>query len=241
MSVISTAAFDFFADLMKNNNKAWFDKNRKRYDASVQKPMKALAASLTAPVTTILPDFSGKAKISRINNDIRFHKNKPPYKEHMWIAFKPEGDFVAEMFTGISENGWSAGVGLHGQKKDEINLWRENLLKHTDLWRAYTNSFNSVDKLQIHYGDPYKKPLYPDIPEDIYELVQARGAWMFTNTTRKFSANPESDVFNAICRMLPAYMFMTVSSTKLTTALKALGSDIPAPDKASAKIWKAVQ
>ena len=80
---IGTESFQFMKDLWDNNNKSWFDENRKRYEKVLRNPMKELAEDLSGPISIILPEFTGKVKVSRINNDIRFSPNKPPYKEHM--------------------------------------------------------------------------------------------------------------------------------------------------------------
>ncbi|HNR54889.1 MAG TPA: DUF2461 family protein, partial [Flavobacteriales bacterium] len=73
---------DFFKDLAKNNNKEWFDANRKRYEASVKEPFTAFVAEAIKRIgkhdkaVRIEP----KEAIFRINRDIRFSKDKTPYK-----------------------------------------------------------------------------------------------------------------------------------------------------------------
>ena len=72
----------FFKDLAKNNNKEWFDANRKRYEASVKKPFEAFVAEAIKRIAkhdkTIR--IEPKEAIFRINKDIRFSKDKTPYK-----------------------------------------------------------------------------------------------------------------------------------------------------------------
>lgn len=72
----------FFKELAANNNKEWFDTNRKRYETSVKKPFVEFVAAVIKEVgkhdknVTIEP----KEAIFRINRDIRFAKDKTPYK-----------------------------------------------------------------------------------------------------------------------------------------------------------------
>jgi len=40
MKTLGSETFQFMADLWENNNKAWFDENRKRYESEVRKPLK---------------------------------------------------------------------------------------------------------------------------------------------------------------------------------------------------------
>ncbi|MBL7952300.1 MAG: DUF2461 domain-containing protein [Flavobacteriales bacterium] len=72
----------FFKDLAKNNNKEWFDANRKRYEASVKKPFEAFVAEVIKQVAKHDRNvrIEPKEAIFRINRDIRFSKDKTPYK-----------------------------------------------------------------------------------------------------------------------------------------------------------------
>lgn len=72
----------FFKDLAKNNNKEWFDTNRKRYEQSVKKPFEAFVAEVIKRVQKLDPNVKIEPKdaIFRINRDIRFSKDKTPYK-----------------------------------------------------------------------------------------------------------------------------------------------------------------
>lgn len=72
----------FFKDLAKNNNKEWFDANRKRYETSVKKPFEAFVAEVIKQVAKHDKNvrIEPKEAIFRINRDIRFSKDKTPYK-----------------------------------------------------------------------------------------------------------------------------------------------------------------
>ncbi|HZH99161.1 MAG TPA: DUF2461 domain-containing protein, partial [Fimbriimonadaceae bacterium] len=72
----------FLSELAGNNNKEWFEANRKRYEASVKKPMLEFAAEMIERMRevdseiTVLP----KNAVFRIHRDTRFSKDKSPYK-----------------------------------------------------------------------------------------------------------------------------------------------------------------
>ena len=72
----------FFKDLAKNNNKEWFDANRKRYEDSVKRPFEAFVGELIKRIAKLDPLIGPEPKdaIFRINKDIRFSKDKTPYK-----------------------------------------------------------------------------------------------------------------------------------------------------------------
>lgn len=72
----------FFKDLAKNNNKEWFDANRKRYEQSVKEPFAAFVAEAIKRIAKHdkAVRIEPKDAIFRINRDIRFSKDKTPYK-----------------------------------------------------------------------------------------------------------------------------------------------------------------
>jgi len=82
-------SFLFFEELAHNNQKAWFDSNRARYDQHVVGAFRGLLAALTPSLLKLNPHFEvgGKTNgsFSRINRDIRFSKDKSPYKSNYYL------------------------------------------------------------------------------------------------------------------------------------------------------------
>ena len=68
------AALDFYDDLEMDNTKSFWTAHKDTYDTAVKAPMAALVAALE-------PEF-GKAKLFRPYRDVRFAKDKTPYKTH---------------------------------------------------------------------------------------------------------------------------------------------------------------
>jgi uncharacterized protein (TIGR02453 family) len=83
----------FLRSLARNNNREWFEKNKRRYEESVKEPMLALLGSLALRVKKIDPDLAIEPRSSmyRIYRDIRFSKDKTPYKTHVAAAFTFSG------------------------------------------------------------------------------------------------------------------------------------------------------
>ena len=77
-------ALDWFDGLAADNSKAWFHANRPVYDEAVRSPMEDLVDDLT-------PEF-GEMRVSRPNRDIRFSKDKTPYKLEIYARTRrPDG------------------------------------------------------------------------------------------------------------------------------------------------------
>jgi uncharacterized protein (TIGR02453 family) len=92
---INSETFRFFRDLSCNNAKEWMDENRELYQSSVVQPPLGLLEELTPAVRKLYPGFdvSGRTGVnfSRINRDIRFAKDKTPYRPQMYLIFPPRG------------------------------------------------------------------------------------------------------------------------------------------------------
>lgn len=91
--MIKTETFNFLLDLKENNNKEWFDENRKRYK-EVRKDIIAVTDRLLEGMTEFDPSLQGvepKDCLFRINRDVRFSKNKAPYKTNFGISIAKGG------------------------------------------------------------------------------------------------------------------------------------------------------
>jgi uncharacterized protein (TIGR02453 family) len=94
------AAQRFFRDLGRNNNKAWFEQHREVYETAVRVPLKALVEAIDVRLATLAPEITGDPKRSlfRINRDIRFSKDKSPYKTNAgcWFYHRDAGRGVGQ-------------------------------------------------------------------------------------------------------------------------------------------------
>lgn len=94
MSHLKENYSQFFKDLAPNNNSEWFNENRKRYEKDVKIPFHNLVTELITQLTKIDKNIEGTKPsdcIFRINRDIRFSKDKTPYKISMSAAIAPGG------------------------------------------------------------------------------------------------------------------------------------------------------
>ena len=91
-SQLSVQTLDFLRDLVQNNNREWFQANRARYDAA-KSEFEGFVGRLLQGIEAFqpLPNTSVKDCIFRINRDIRFSKDKAPYKKNLAAAVGPGG------------------------------------------------------------------------------------------------------------------------------------------------------
>ena len=106
------AALRFLRDLARNNEKVWFEANRDRYEREVREPMRQLVEALDARLGSIAPEIVGDPKRSmfRIYRDVRFSRDKAPYKTNVgaWLYHRDAGRAV-----GTAGEGGGAGFYLH--------------------------------------------------------------------------------------------------------------------------------
>lgn len=83
----------FLRKLKTNNNREWFGGHKSEYDDFVKLPMQSLIAALKPLVIKFAPeiDMNPRRSMFRIYRDIRFSRNKAPYKTHVAAVFHPKG------------------------------------------------------------------------------------------------------------------------------------------------------
>ena len=109
------AALDFYDDLEMDNTKSFWDAHKATYNEAVKAPMTAL--------TDALSDEFGQAKIFRPYRDVRFSKDKQPYKTHQG-AFVPLGP-ACGWYVEISARGVRTGSGFYEASSPNLARIRE--------------------------------------------------------------------------------------------------------------------
>ena len=94
--MLQVATIKFLKDLKKNNNKEWFDKNRKVYEAAKADYIEFVTLVLEElkKKDATLETLEAKKCVFRINRDVRFSKDKSPYKTNMGAGFSKGGKMV---------------------------------------------------------------------------------------------------------------------------------------------------
>ncbi len=85
--------FSFLSDLAKNNDREWFQANKARYEEHVKAPLLSLIEDIEAPLMKVSPHLVADpspvgGSMFRIYRDVRFSKDKRPYKTHAALQFR---------------------------------------------------------------------------------------------------------------------------------------------------------
>jgi uncharacterized protein (TIGR02453 family) len=97
-NMVAKSTFDFLKSLKKNNNKEWFDRNKDKYLAA-KEDIENLVATLIKAFSKFDKKLAGlqpKDCTFRIYRDVRFSKDKRPYKTNMGASINPGGKKMEE-------------------------------------------------------------------------------------------------------------------------------------------------
>lgn len=85
MKYFKQETLSFLRKLIKNNNQEWFNANKEVYKKEIEVPFKTFISDLIIELQPYIPELSIEAKecIFRIYKDVRFSKDKTPYKNHV--------------------------------------------------------------------------------------------------------------------------------------------------------------
>jgi len=118
--IFTRDTFRFFYDLARNNRKEWMDAHRDRYQSGVVQPFRRLLEELSPAIMRLDPNVGVGPSFSRINRDIRFAKDKTPYRPQMYLKFCPQfsgpGE-TGELYVGLSAKTCTIGFRIYGGSK----------------------------------------------------------------------------------------------------------------------------
>ena len=147
-SGLKPIARDFFKNLAKNNNKEWFTENKTTYENEVREPIKSLVSDLSKVFfDENIPYIADPKKaLFRINRDIRFSKDKSPYKTNMGAFFpytlhstttRPVESLG--LYFHFEENSCFIAGGIHMPMPPTLKTLRETI---ADNWKEFEQILN---------------------------------------------------------------------------------------------------
>jgi uncharacterized protein (TIGR02453 family) len=125
----------FFKDLAANNNRDWFHENKSRYESSVKKPFELFVQDLIKTVQTHDKSIQIKPSeaIFRINRDIRFSKEKTPYKLNCSAVIAAGGrksPGASGLYVECGPEKLAIAGGVYAPEKEQLLMIRSYIAKH---------------------------------------------------------------------------------------------------------------
>ena len=133
-------ALPFFEALKFHQSREWFEENRRLYESDVLAPMVALIGDLTATFAKrkIPLRGDGKRSIFRLNRDIRFSKDKSPYKTHAGAVMTRSGSKKDNglLYIHIDPTGCFTAAGFYMPEAPALAKLRKAILAHPNKAKA---------------------------------------------------------------------------------------------------------
>jgi uncharacterized protein (TIGR02453 family) len=134
-------ALEFLRGLEKNNRREWFEPRKQIYEERVRAPMLELVAALNACMRAFAPEFAIEPEraVYRIYRDIRFSRDKTPYKTHIAASFTRRGfekHAGAGYYFSVSAKEIEVAGGVYMPSPEELRAIRLHLVEnHAELNR----------------------------------------------------------------------------------------------------------
>lgn len=164
--MISKDSLQFLEDLKKNNNRDWFLANKKRYEAYKAEYHQLVGAFLDVlkPKDPGLKLLEVKNCTFRVNRDIRFSKDKSPYKTHMgmWFNTSTNSGHGPGYYIHIEKGQSFIAGGFYQPEAHELKKFRKEIaFFHEDL-EAIIND----KKFKTVFGDLDRENALKTAPKD---------------------------------------------------------------------------
>jgi uncharacterized protein (TIGR02453 family) len=111
---------EWFSGLEADNSKEYFAARRDYFEESVRGQMEAL-------LTELAKELGGQARMFRQNRDVRFSRDKSPYKTNTYGVVYGSGIAAQGLYASISAGGLVAGSGYHAMARDQLDRYREHV------------------------------------------------------------------------------------------------------------------
>ena len=156
--MLQASTLKFLRDLKKNNNREWFETNRKKYETA-KADFEALVASVLEKMSKTndtIAHLTPKECVFRINRDVRFSKDKSPYKTNMAMYISKGGKKV--MNAGYYFHGEPGvafvGGGVWMPMSPELKKIRQEIDYNWDEFKSIIES----KKFKAAFGDLEREP-----------------------------------------------------------------------------------
>lgn len=162
----------FFKTLAANNHKEWFDVNRKTYETVVREPFKVFIGDVIKAVHSIDSEITIEPKdaIFRINRDVRFSKDKTPYKLFNSAIISKTGrkdKSYPGMYLELNPERLVIYGGIYMPNKEQIVKMRDYIIQNNEQLEKILNASAFKDSYAVILGDKYKR-----LPKEILEHAE---------------------------------------------------------------------
>ena len=156
---------EFLSGIAANNDKSWFEAHRGLYEAGYVAPARAFVATVGPRLREISPKVQFEPKVNgslgRINRDIRFSKDKRPYKTHLDLWFwhgDRKGWECPGFWFRLTPDRLTLGTGMHGMHGEVLESFRQSVI-HPRSAKALLSAVEAATAAGYEVGEQTRKLL----------------------------------------------------------------------------------
>jgi len=157
--------FGFLKELKQNNNREWFTDNKERYRSVVQEPLLRFISDFSEPLHGISREFVADPRptggsMFRIYRDVRFAKDKSPYKTHAAAQFRHRGGRDAHapaFYLHLEPGNVFVGAGSWHPDGASVALIRTAIAENPKGWQKIVEN-PDFSKSHTLVGESLKRP-----------------------------------------------------------------------------------
>lgn len=158
--------FKFFKELSANNNREWFNDNKPRFRASVQEPLAAFVEAMAPRLKKVSKHFVANPSLNggsvfRIYKDVRFSKDKTPYKTHGAVHFRHalgKDAHAPGFYVHLDPKEIFYGGGIWHPPSPALLQIRETIRDKAGIWKKATTSAAFIKRFDGVHGDGLTRP-----------------------------------------------------------------------------------
>ncbi|MBL4908311.1 MAG: DUF2461 domain-containing protein [Sneathiella sp.] len=155
----------FYEELGQNNDRSWFNVNKQRYKDVVVYPMSDFISEVAPHLEAIAPFYVADPRptggsMFRIYRDVRFSKNKTPYKEHAACQFRHQAGKDAHapgFYLHIDTKSVRFGGGVWMPPSPKLKLIRQHIDENQDKWQSIITDSDFLRSFHGVNGDSLKR------------------------------------------------------------------------------------
>ncbi len=175
--MLKAELISYLKDLNENNNRAWFEANKKRYETQVKAPFEAFIAACLARFEAdgheLAANVQAKNCIFRIYRDIRFSADKTPYKNHVSAVISPTGrkdDDTSGIYIEVAYGRLFIASGVYSPTPEQLKQIRAHILNNNERFEELL----AAADFKTFYGGEIRGEKNKRLPSELQKAAETQ-------------------------------------------------------------------
>ncbi|PWS27474.1 TIGR02453 family protein [Pedobacter yonginense] len=213
--MLKKETLNFIKEVAENNNREWFAENKSRYEEA-KTDVLALVASIIPELAKVDPALSAEAdpkkSLMRIYRDVRFSKNKDPYKTNFGIWFSTKkGSNEPGYYLHIQPGSSFLAGGYWMPEAPHLKLIRQEIDYNVEDFKEIINNKDFKDNFKLGVGNSLKnapKGYDPTDPNIEFLKLKSFEATMALSDAEFFKPNLINKLISSFQTVQPLVVFL---------------------------------